>query len=77
MKKVKTSPKQNSPKLNDRQRILIKIKKEVKLSKEEEEQSKVHVLKKGIICDTEARGYATPQGKSPFEIVVDASEGFV
>lgn len=41
------------------------------------QQSLVHVLGPGRICDTEARGYATPQGRSPLEIVVDASEGFI
>ncbi len=42
-----------------------------------EEESEVHVLAPGIICDTEARGHATPRGLTPAEIVVDASEGFV
>jgi hypothetical protein len=42
-----------------------------------EAQTQVHVLKPGFVCDTEARGHSTPQGKSPLEIVVDASEGFV
>ena len=42
-----------------------------------EAASDVHVLAPGIICDTEARGHATPQGRSRFEIVVDASEGFI
>jgi hypothetical protein len=37
----------------------------------------VHVLGEGIRCDTEARGHARPRGRSPLEIVVDASEGFV
>ena len=37
----------------------------------------VHVLRRGVRCDTEARGHATPQGRSPLEIVVDASEGFI
>lgn len=40
-------------------------------------ESKVHVLREGIICDTDHRGHATPQGRSPLEIVVDASEGFI
>lgn len=39
--------------------------------------SEVHVLGKGIRCDTEPRGHATPSGRPPQEIVVDASEGFV
>lgn len=42
-----------------------------------EEESQVHVLGPGIVCDTEPRGQATPQGRSPLEIVVDASEGFI
>lgn len=37
----------------------------------------MHVLGKGIRCDTEAKGHAQPRGKSPLEIVVDASEGFI
>lgn len=39
--------------------------------------SRTHSLGKGFICDTEARGYARPQNRSPFEIVLDASEGFI
>jgi hypothetical protein len=30
-----------------------------------------------VICDTDTRGYAAPGNRSPFEIVVDASEGFI
>ena len=37
----------------------------------------VHVFGKGVRCDTETRGYATPRGRSPLEIVLDASEGFI
>lgn len=37
----------------------------------------VHVFGKGFRCDTESRGHASPQGRSPLEIVVDASEGFI
>lgn len=37
----------------------------------------VHVFGKGIVCNTEERGHATPRGRSPLEIVVDASEGFI
>lgn len=40
-------------------------------------ESQVHVLGPGIICDTDRRGHPTPQGRSPREIVVDASEGFI
>lgn len=42
-----------------------------------EEESLVHKLGPGIVCDTESRGHAEPQGKSRVEIVVDASEGFI
>lgn len=37
----------------------------------------VHVFANGFRCDTETRGHATPQGRSPLELVVDASEGFI
>lgn len=37
----------------------------------------VHVFGDGFRCDTETRGHATPQGRTPLEIVVDASEGFI
>jgi hypothetical protein len=37
----------------------------------------VHVMQKGIRCDTEERGHSAPRGRSITEIVVDASEGFV
>jgi hypothetical protein len=40
-------------------------------------ESLVHVLGRGTICDTDRRGHPTPQGRSPAEIVVDASEGFI
>jgi hypothetical protein len=31
----------------------------------------------GVICGTETVGFPTPQGRSPNELVVDASEGFI
>jgi len=37
----------------------------------------VHVYGKHVICDTDTRGYATPDNKSLTEIVVDASSGFI
>lgn len=40
-------------------------------------ESEVHVFGDKIVCDTEPRGHATPRGRSPLEIVVDASEGFI
>ena len=39
--------------------------------------SQVHVFGKGFVCDTEERGHATPNNRSPLELVVDASEGFI
>lgn len=37
----------------------------------------VHLIADGVVCNTEGRGYATPGGKSPAKIVVDASDGFI
>jgi hypothetical protein len=37
----------------------------------------IHKFKNGTVCETDARGYKTPRGRSPLEIVVDASEGFI
>ncbi len=37
----------------------------------------VHVIRKGVRCATEKRGQATPHGRPPARIVVDASEGFI
>jgi len=37
----------------------------------------VHVFGNGFRCDTESRGHATPQGRNPAELVLDASEGFI
>lgn len=36
-----------------------------------------HVLREGVRCDTERRGAELPRGRTPLEIVLDASEGFV
>jgi len=33
--------------------------------------------KNSVLCDTDSRGHATPGGRSPLEIVLDASEGFI
>jgi hypothetical protein len=43
----------------------------------EEIEPHVHIIRKGVRCDTERRGFKTSRGRSPLEIVVDASEGFV
>jgi hypothetical protein len=37
----------------------------------------VHILRDKIVCDTDARGYESPQNRGPLDIVVDASEGFI
>lgn len=39
--------------------------------------SEVHILKKGIKCDTEAKGHATRNSRSPLELLVDATDGFI
>ena len=41
------------------------------------DSSDVHVYGKGFVCDTDRRGHATPRGRAPARIVVDASEGFI
>lgn len=42
-----------------------------------DQESEVHIIRTGFICDTEPRGHARPGNKPPIEIVVDATEGFV
>lgn len=42
-----------------------------------ESESQIHVFGSGAICDTDTRGYATPKNRSPLDLVVDASEGFI
>ncbi len=37
----------------------------------------VHKVGPHTICETDKRGFATPDNKSPTELVLDASEGFV
>ncbi len=39
--------------------------------------SQVHVFGDGVVCNTDSRGYPTPDNRDPAEIVVDASEGFI
>lgn len=43
----------------------------------ETKESQTHVYGDKVVCNTDSRGLPTPQGKSPLEIVLDASEGFV
>lgn len=40
-------------------------------------EDQVHLVTKGAVCATEGRGHTRPGGRSPAEIVVDASQGFV
>ncbi|MDF0601612.1 hypothetical protein P1J78_12780 [Psychromarinibacter sp. C21-152] len=55
--------------------------KELELRKAEdaaEEAAKLlHVYARGAICETETRGFPTPDNRSPTELVVDATEGFI
>lgn len=37
----------------------------------------VHVYCNGAVCETDNKGHANPGGRSPVEIVVDATEGFI
>ena len=36
-----------------------------------------HMCGSDLVCGTDERGFATPRNKSPFELVLDASEGFI
>src|SRR5215211_998013 len=47
------------------------------LRKDDKPNPQVHVFRKKVVCDTERRGFKRPEGRSPLEIVVDASEGFI
>lgn len=69
------STKQKTGKTEAQRAEAFRLRSEDKPTREAESQ--VHVLAPGIVCDTEPRGYATPQGRSPLEILVDASEGFI
>jgi hypothetical protein len=40
-------------------------------------EPELHVLRKGIVCNTDSRGHPTPENLNPLELVVDASEGFI
>jgi hypothetical protein len=40
-------------------------------------ESEVHIYGNGVVCDTDTRGRATPNGLSLAELVLDASEGFI
>ncbi|ADG11738.1 matrix metalloproteinase-11 [Caulobacter segnis] len=47
------------------------------LAKRKDKSRHIHHLRNGFRCDTDRRGYATPDNKSPEKLVVDASEGFI
>lgn len=40
-------------------------------------ESLVHIIRKGVRCDTESRGHATPEGQSLLELVVNETEGVI
>ncbi len=37
----------------------------------------VHVFGRGVVCETDTRGRATPRGRGPLDLVLDSSEGFI
>lgn len=44
------------------------------------DEAEVHVFgsqEHSFVCDTERRGYATPHNKSPIELMIEATEGFI
>ena len=49
----------------------------LKLKTAKKPDPNVHVFGNGVVCDTDTRGHATPNGKGPLELVFDASEGFI
>lgn len=42
-----------------------------------EVEPSLHIYHRGAVCDTDTKGYPTPENRSPTELVVDASEGFI
>lgn len=43
----------------------------------EEARKHLHIYSGGAVCDTETRGFPTPGNRSPTELVVDSTEGFI
>jgi Matrixin len=43
----------------------------------EASQTKVHIYGTDRVCDTDSRGYENPGNKSPAELIVDATSGFI
>ncbi len=41
------------------------------------EENIIHVYGRGVVCNTESRGYPTPKNRSRLELVLDASQGFI
>jgi len=75
MARTKTTGRQKAPKSDTKRDGAFELRETPEPTREA--KSQVHLLGRGIVCDTEARGRATPQGRSIAEIVVDASEGFI
>ena len=48
-----------------------------KKSAGQEEEPHIHVYHNGAVCDTDSRGYPTPDNRSPNELVLDATDGFI
>ncbi len=46
-------------------------------AKRRDVDAEVYHFASGAVCDTDTRGHSRPRGRSPLEIVVDASEGFI
>ena len=42
-----------------------------------ESEATYHMCGSEFVCETDERGFATPRNRSPFELVLDASEGFI
>ena len=41
------------------------------------EAEHIHIYGAGVVCGTDARGHAEPNARSPLELVVDATDGFI
>ncbi|MSU91342.1 matrix metalloproteinase-11 [Rhodobacteraceae bacterium 2CG4] len=41
------------------------------------EEPLLHIYHNGAVCETETRGYAEPGNRSPLELAVDATDGFI
>jgi hypothetical protein len=53
----------------------LKLKPQQDISKSLSEVA--HVYRKSVVCGTEKKGYKTPKNKSPLDLVLDNSEGFI